>query len=141
MPTDFNNIFFDKILQSLETLINSEFKSIDVYYDEHRGNNSFLITPTSDELISHLNSGIERQYTIEIEYQIKTAGKYNKNDIKQVSNTMERLKRIIFNNMSHSNGDNWFDASIESISYERDLENIGVLKSTAIFNCNNIEII
>ena len=83
MPTSFTNIIYDKILQSLEAIINGEF-SIPVYYDQHRGNHSFLITPVADELVGHLHDGIERRYTIEIEYQITVGGTYNKNDIKQI---------------------------------------------------------
>ena len=140
MPTDFTNIIYDKILQSLETIINGEF-SIPVYYDQHRGNHSFLITPVADELVGHLHDGIERRYTIEIEYQLKVGGTYNKNDIKQVSNNMERLKTVIFNNMSYSSGDAWFDAGIDNIDYERDTEELDMLRAIATFNCTNIEII
>ncbi len=140
MPTSFTNIIYDKILQSLEAIINGEF-SIPVYYDQHRGNHSFLITPVADELVGHLHDGIERRYTIEIEYQITVGGTYNKNDIKQISNNMERLKTVIFNNMSYSSGDAWFDAGIDSIDYERDTEESDILKAIATFNCTNIEII
>jgi len=140
MPTDFTNILYSKILQSLETLINGEFNT-PVYYDQHRGNHSFLILPVADELVGHLHDGIERRYTIEIEYELKIGGTYNKNDIKQVSNTKERLKTVIFNNMSYSSGDAWFDAGIENIDYERDTENADTLRAVATFNCTNIEII
>ena len=140
MPIDYTNTINDKIMETLSSLINAEF-SIPIYYDEHRGNQSFLLLPTSDNLITHLQSGIEREYSIEIEYELKTAGAYNKNDLKQVSNIMERLKRLIFNNMSHNNGDTWFDAGLDNIEYLRDEDNQNVLKSIASFNCTNIEII
>ena len=100
-----------------------------------------MITPVADELVGHLHDGIERRYTIEIEYQITVGGTYNKNDIKQISNNMERLKTVIFNNMSYSSGDAWFDAGIDSIDYERDTEESDILKAIATFNCTNIEII
>jgi len=140
MPIDYTNTINDKIMETLANLINAEF-SIPIYYDEHRGNQSFLLIPTSDNLITHLQSGIEREYSIEIEYELKTAGVYNKNDLKQVSNIMERLKRLVFNNMSADNGDTWFDAGLENIEYLRDEDNQNVLKSIASFNCTNIEII
>ena len=140
MAITLTNIIHDKIMDSLATLINDEFNS-PVYYDEHRGNHSFLLTPTNDELITHLSDGIERQYTIEIEYQLKIGGQYNKNDFKQVSNIMERFKRLIFNNMSYSSGDSWFDAGVDSIEYSRDEDDPSILKSIANFNCANIETI
>ncbi len=140
MPLDYTNTIYDKIMESLASIINAEF-NIPVYYDEHRGNQSFLFIPAADSLVSHLQSGIEREYTIEIEYELKTGGAYNKNDLKQVSNIMERLKRLVFNNMSYDNGDTWFDAGLENIEYLRDEDGKNVLKSIATFNCTNIEII
>tara|TARA_R110002020_G_scaffold432798_1_gene642853 strand:+ start:1065 stop:1487 length:423 start_codon:yes stop_codon:yes gene_type:complete len=140
MAITFENTIYDKIVESLVTLINGEFTA-PVYYDQHKGNHSFLITPSNDELIGHLSDGIERQYTIEVQYQLKIGGQYNKNDFKQISNTMERFKRLIFNNMSYSSGDVWFDAGIENIGYERDADDDSLLRSIANFNCTNIEII
>jgi len=140
MPIDFTNTIHNKIMESLATLINAEFNT-PIYYDEHKGNHSFLLIPINDVLISHLSDGIERQYTIEVNYQIKTGGQYTKNDFKQVSNIMERFKTLIFNNMSNSDGDNWFDAGVDSIDYERNEDDASLLRGIASFNCTNIEII
>ena len=84
MPTDFVNIIFDEILEKLANIINGEF-NIPVYYDEHKGNQSFLLTPESDEIVTNVSSGMQRQYNVIIDYQLKTGGKYTKNSIKQVS--------------------------------------------------------
>ena len=54
---------------------------------------------------------------------------------------MERLKRLIFNNISYNSGDTWFDAGISNIEYERDEEDKSIIRSIATFNCTNIEII
>lgn len=140
MPITFENIIYDKIVDALHKLLADEF-NVPIYLDEHKGNQSFLIKPVSDELIGHLNSGIERQYNIEIDYQLKIGGKYSKNTFKQISNIMERLKRLIFNNISYSNGDVWFDAGIENIEYINDDDDLTILKAIASFNCTNIEII
>tara|TARA_R100000995_G_scaffold84541_1_gene63548 strand:- start:2126 stop:2548 length:423 start_codon:yes stop_codon:yes gene_type:complete len=140
MPQAYTNIIFSKIIDNLSIIINNEF-NIPVHYDEHKGNQSFLLTPESDSLISHLTSGIHRDYEVNISYQLKTGGQYTKNNFKQVSNTMERLKRLVFSNISYSNGDDWFDAGISNISYERDEEDLSLLIGLAIFNCSNIEII
>jgi len=140
MPISFTNTIHNKIMESLATIINDEY-TIPVYYDSHKGNQSWLITPQADELVTHLASGIERLYTISIEYQLKIGGEYHKNDFKQVSNIMERLKRLIFNNISYNSGDTWFDAGISNIEYERDEEDKSIIRSIATFNCTNIEII
>ena len=140
MAIDFTNTIHSKIIDSLTAIINWEF-NIPIYYDEHKGNQSWLLTPESDELVTHLSSGIERAYSVNIQYEMKSGGNYHKNDFKQISNIMERLKRLIFNNMSKDSGDTWFDAGISSIEYERDEEDKSILRSIATFNCSNIEII
>ena len=53
---------------------------------------------------------------------------------------MERLKRLIHNNSSYSNGSVWFDANINSVEYERDEDDPTLLRGIGIFNCNNIEV-
>ena len=140
MAIDFTNTIHSKIIDSLSAIINGEF-NIPIYYDEHKGNQSWLLTPESDELVTHLSSGIERAYSVNIQYEMKSGGNYHKNDFKQISNIMERLKRLIFNNMSKDSGDTWFDAGISSIEYERDEEDKSILRSIATFKCSNIEII
>tara|TARA_R110000803_G_scaffold148852_1_gene214302 strand:+ start:2261 stop:2683 length:423 start_codon:yes stop_codon:yes gene_type:complete len=140
MPTDFNNIIFDEIMENLATIINGEF-SIGIHYDEHKGNQSFLLIPESDTLLEHLSSGISREYSISVEYQVKSGGTYNKNSFKQVSNIMERFKRLVFNNISYSNGTSWFDGRITDIDYSKDEDDDTLLKGVATFVCNNIEII
>ena len=138
MPTDFTNILFTKIIEPLTSLINAEF-SVPVHYDEHRGNTSFLITPQSDSLVTQLSYGTQRDYNVEISYEVKFGGSYNKNSIKQVSSIMERLKRLIDNNPTSSNGAEFFDANISSIEYERDEDDKSLLRGIATFNCQNIE--
>lgn len=140
MPTDYTNILFTNILKPLATLVNNEF-NIPVYYDEHRGNSSFVFTPQSDDLVTQLSYGTQREYNIEINYQLKLGGNYNKDSIKQVSNIMERLKKLINSNTISNNGSEFFDANISSIEYQRDEEDISLLRGVAIFNCQNIEVL
>tara|TARA_R110002020_G_scaffold234826_2_gene446943 strand:- start:4444 stop:4866 length:423 start_codon:yes stop_codon:yes gene_type:complete len=140
MAITYSNTIYDDIMETLATIVNNEF-SVPVYYDEHKPPQSFLFTPESDDLIDHLASGIHREYTINISYELKSGGQYTKNNFKQISNTMERLKRLVFNNISYSNGDTWFDARISSIGYERDEDDQSLLRGLAVFNCSNIEII
>ena len=140
MAITFSNTIYDDIMESLSTIINDEF-SVPVYYDEHKPPQSFILRPVSDELVANLSSGMERAYTIEINYQLKIAGKYTKNTMKQVSNTMERLKRLVFNNISYLSGDKWFNGNLQSIEYEIDDEDPTLLRGLGTFICNNIETI
>ena len=140
MAITYSNTIFDDIMETLATLINDEF-SIAVYYDEHKPPQSFMLTPESDSLVSNLSSGTQREYEIEVNYQLKIGGQYTKNNMRQVSNIMERLKRLVYNNTSYSSGATWFDASISSIEYERDEDDQTLLRGIGTFNCNNIEVI
>jgi hypothetical protein len=54
---------------------------------------------------------------------------------------MERLKRLVFNNINYSSGVSWFDGRITDIDYGRDEDDDTLLKGVATFVCNNIEII
>ena len=54
---------------------------------------------------------------------------------------MERLKRLIYNNSSYTNGSIWFDANIDNITYERDDDDLSLLRGLATFSCQNIEAI
>ena len=140
MAITYSNTIYDDIMETLATLINDEF-SIAVYYDEHKPPQSFMLTPSSDELVANLSSGTQREYEIEVNYQLKIGGQYTKSNMKQVSNIMERLKRLIYNNTSYSSGATWFDANIASIEYERDEDDQTLLRGIGTFNCNNIEVI
>ena len=139
MPTDFTNILYDKIIQPLSLLINNEF-NIPVNYDEHKGNQSFVITPQSDTLVTQLSYGSQREYGISISYQLKFGGIYNKNSMKQVSSIMERLKKLINSNTISNSGSEFFEARISSIEYEVDDEDRSLLRGLALFNCQNIEV-
>ena len=140
MPVDFTNVFYDNIMESLATVINGEFKT-PVYYDSHKGNQSFLLIPVADNFITFLSTGQQREYEIQISYQLKTGGQYTKLNIKQVSLIMERLKKLIYNNKIYNNGSVWFDAHLPSIEYLRDEDDDTLLKGIATFNCNSIEVI
>ena len=138
MAITYENVVFDRIVESLNTLLADEF-SIPVRYDEHKGNQSFLITPGEDELIEQASGMQVRSYNINISYEIKSGGEYTKNNIKQVSETAERVKRLIQNNTAYSPSDvyKWHDGRIETITYAR---GDGVLSAALDFACTVTEV-
>tara|TARA_R100000773_G_scaffold44173_2_gene44381 strand:- start:756 stop:1178 length:423 start_codon:yes stop_codon:yes gene_type:complete len=140
MAITFTNIIFDEIIENLAKLINDEF-NIPVHYDEHKGVQSFLLTALSDDFVTNLSTGVQREYAVEVNYQLKIGGQYTKNNIKQVSNVMERFKRLVFNNKILSNGSEWFDAQVSSINYEQNEDDETLLNGIANFTCQNIEVI
>lgn len=140
MAITFTNIIFDEIIENLAKLINDEF-NIPVHYNEHKGVQSFLLTGLSDDFVTNLSTGVQREYGVEVNYQLKIGGQYTKNNIKQVSNVMERFKRLVFNNKILSNGSEWFDAQVSSINYEQNEDDETLLNGIANFTCQNIEVI
>ena len=138
MAITYENVVFDRIIESLNTLLADEF-SISIRYDEHKGNQSFLITPSEDELIEYNSDGQTRTYSIAISYEVVSGGEYTKNNIKQVSETAERVKRLIQNNTAYSPSDvyKWHDGRIETITYAR---GDGVLSAALDFACTVTEV-
>ncbi|QDP48487.1 MAG: hypothetical protein Unbinned6747contig1000_45 [Prokaryotic dsDNA virus sp.] len=141
MPITFENIIYDRIVDALNGLLANEF-NIPIYLDEHKGNQSFLLTPSADDINEYGNNFQSRDYTIEITYQIKIGGAYTKNSIKQVSNIAERTKRLIYNNASYSPSSSykWHDGRIESIEYVREDESPDLITAVIIFNCTSTEV-
>ena len=139
MAITYENIFYDRIINNLHSLIANEFK-IQIYYDEHQGNQSFLITPISDELEEVNANGQYRNYSVSISYQLSTSGNYDTNHIKQVALIAERMKRLIFNNKNYSvSGVNqFFNAEVTNIDYTREEELIG---ANLTINVSSLEIV
>ena len=139
MAITYENVFYDRVITSFHNLIAEEFK-IQIYYDEHKGNQSFLITPISDELDELTANGQSRDYSISVSYQLNTTGNYDTNHVKQVALIAERMKRLIFNNKNYSvSGVNqFFNAEVSSIEYTRE-ENL--LGANLTINVSSLEII
>jgi hypothetical protein len=142
MAITYENVIFDRVIDSLQTIIADEFK-IQIYFDEHEGNQSFLITPAEDVLEDSLTSGQIRHYTVSIEYQLHSAGNYTKNSMKQVSSVTERMKRLLYNNRNYivSGTTQFYNGIVENIVYTRDEEDQSILRSNTLFTCATMELV
>ena len=141
MSIDYENIIHDRVMDGLQTLLANEF-NIPVYYDEHKGNQSFLLSPSSDSLDEYGQNFQSRGYGVEIDYQLKIGGQFTKNSVKQISNIAERVKRLIFDNASYSPSSTykWHDGNIESIEYTRDEGEPDLINAIINFNCTSTEV-
>ena len=139
MAISFENVIFDRVLENVNSIIANEF-GIQIFYDEHQGNQSFLLQPVSDEIIDTLSSGQIREVTISIQYELDLSNKINKNSFKQVMMITERLKRLLFNNNTYSvSGTNQFrNGSVGSVIYEQEDDKI---RSTTTFSCQTLELV
>ena len=130
----FENVIYFRVIEKLHNLLANEF-FIPIYFDEHRGNQSFVIRPLEDNLEQIFSNGQDREYVVMIEHKLLSGGSFNRNHIKQASETYERVKKLIFNNIRHEN--NWHNGRIESIVTTRDEE---ALFSEIQFNCTSREV-
>ena len=142
MAISYENVIYDRVIESLSSIIADEF-SIPIHYDAHEGNQSFLITPVSDELEESLTSGQIRNCEVEISYQLTSSGNYTKNSVKQVSEIAERLKRLLYNNRNYavSGTTKFFNGIVNGINYERDEDNEELLRSVLSFTCTTMELV
>ena len=142
MAISYENVIYDRVIESLSSIIADEF-SIPIHYDAHEGNQSFLITPVSDELDELLTSGQTRNVEVSISYELSRSGNYTKNSVSQISNIAERLKRLLYNNKVYevSGNNKYFNGSVESIVYERDEDNDELLRAVTSFTCQTLELV
>ena len=144
MAITYENVIFDRVIDNLHTVIADEF-FIPVLYDEfaERGNQSFLITPVSDEYMEEINIGQVRNYTVNVNYQIDFAGNYTKDSLKQVALIAERYKRLMYNNRNYSVSGTrqFYNAIVESIEYGRDEDNPDLLSVNMATTVSAMEIV
>jgi len=142
MAITYENVIYDRIVDNLHTIIADEF-SIPIYFDEHEGNQSFLITPVTDEIEDSLTGGQVRNYTVQVSYELQSGGNYTKNSVKQVSEITERLKRLLYNNRDYtvSGTSQFYNGIVNGIIYERDEDDQNLLRSVSSFTCTTMELI
>ena len=144
MAITYENVIYDRVIDSLQTILADEF-SIPVLFDNtaERGNQSFLITPAGDDLEEPVVTGQVRNYTVSINYELLSAGNYTKNSVKQVTEITERLKRLLYNNRTYSvSGTNrFYNGSVNTIAYERDEDDPGIIRSITSLTVTTMELI
>lgn len=134
----YSNIFQERIIIGLTTLMNQEFKT-PIVFDEHKGNQSFLIMNQNEGLVSYLSNAEHREFNLTIQYRLKQPSYgHSVNTLNAVSLKMERLRKLIFTNRTLNNGADWFDAKIESVEYLKDEEENNFILSNAEFVCSSI---
>jgi hypothetical protein len=124
----------DDVLQGIEDLIETEF-SFPVSYDDHRGNESILLIPISDELLDYNSASQTREYTVNVEYELVQNGQMNYDHL---TKRAERIKRLLTNNST--NGTKWYNGRNESIEYQQDDDEQDKKRAVITFSCNITEV-
>lgn len=141
---EFNNVFKDKVLDNIQKLIKQTIPSVPLFYDEHRGQESFLIRPVSDTFVDYASNTHIRTFTTTISFEIHTGSEFTKDkDIKRLTDVAELLKRIFFNNrdLEALGISDWYNARIIDVVYERDAEDTERERCVLTLECNVNEVI
>ena len=136
----FTNNFKTTVLDNIQKLIKQTIPSIPLYYDRHRGQESFLLRPVSDNFIEYASNAHVRIYTVEISFEIESGSDFTRNkDILRMTDIAELVKRIFFDNRNLI--DAWYNASVASVVYERDEEDTEKERFILTLECNVNEVI
>ena len=97
---DYNLTTNKNVLQNLTTLINGEFRTAAIRYDDkYSGTSYFKLTPVEDNVVELRTKGVLREYSVTIQYFEKQIGRYTKTkSLDNRINIIERLKEILRQN-------------------------------------------
>ena len=141
---EFENIFKGRVLDNIQKLIKQTLPNVPLYYDEHKGQESFLIIPVSDTFIDYASNAHIRTYTTEISFQIHSGAEFTKrHDVQRLTDKAELVKRIFFNNrdLEALGIKEWFNGRVTDIIYQRDEEDAEIERFVLTFECNVNEVI
>ena len=134
----FENIYKDRVLDNIQKLIKQTIPSVPLYYDEHKGQESFLIRPISDTFIDYASNAHIRTYVTEISFQVHAGSEFNRANIQRLTDKAELVKRIFFDNrdLELLNINQWFNGKVTEIIYEKDEEDTERERFVMTFECN-----
>ena len=135
----FENIYKNRVIDNIQKLIKQTIPSVPLYYDEHKGQESFLIRPISDTFIDYASNAHIRQYVTEISFEIHSGSEFTRNhDVQRLTDKAELVKRIFFDNrdLELLNVNQWFNAKVTDIVYERDTEDTERERFVMTLECN-----
>tara|TARA_Y100001937_G_scaffold51797_1_gene71870 strand:+ start:238 stop:675 length:438 start_codon:yes stop_codon:yes gene_type:complete len=144
VKVEFENIFKKRVLDNIQKLIKQTMPNIPLYYDEHKGQESFLIIPVSDTFIDYASNAHIRAFTTDISFESLSGAEFTRNhDLQRLTDRAEHVKKIFFNNrnLEVSNVNQWFNGRVVDIIYERDEENADIERFILTFECNVNEVV
>ena len=104
MAITFENVFKDKILDTVRTFLNTEFAgTISVYTGDFKnmGNQSIRLTPVGNELSELMSSGEVREYIVDIGYYFKEKA-LKKDAWEHILRMVSRIENLFDDNRSNT---------------------------------------
>jgi len=135
----FENIFKNRVIDNIQKLIKQSIPGVPLFYDEHKGQESFLIRPVSDNFVDYASNAHIRQYEVEISFQIHSGSEFTRDkDIQRLTDIAELLKRIFFDNrdLEALGITEWYNGKVSSVIYERDSDDTELERCILNFECN-----
>ena len=132
MAITFENVFKDKILDTIRTFLNTEFAgTISVYTGNFKnmGNQSIRLTPVGNDLTQKLSTGEIREYIVDIGYYFKE--KALKRDAwEHILRMVSRIENLFNDNLNNT----YFDGRLvsmrinEKTAEEEEIEGLNAVK-------------
>ena len=144
MSITFENIYKDRVIDNIQKLLKENLSSIPVLYDQHRGQESFLIVPESDSFVDYASNVHIREFSTSINYQLRKGGEYTKdNQLNRLTMVAEIVKRILFDNrnLESDNVSQWYSGQVLSVEYTRDEDDETISNAIITFQCNINEVV
>ena len=144
MAITFENIYKDRVIDNIQKLLKENLSSIPVLYDQHRGQESFLIVPESDSFVDYASNVHIREFSTSINYQLRKGGEYTKdNQLNRLTMVAEIVKRILFDNrnLESDNVSQWYSGQVLSVEYTRNEDDETISNAIITFQCNINEVV
>lgn len=144
MAITFENIYKERVIDNIQKLLKENLSSIPVLYDQHRGQESFLIVPESDSFVDYASNVHIREFSTSINYQLRKGGEYTKdNQLNRLTMVAEIVKRILFDNrnLESDNVSQWYSGQVLSVEYTRDEDDETISNAIITFQCNINEVV
>ena len=144
MAITFENIYKIREIDNIQKLLKENLSSIPVLYDQHRGQESFLIVPESDSFVDYASNVHIREFSTSINYQLRKGGEYTKdNQLNRLTMVAEIVKRILFDNrnLESDNVSQWYSGQVLSVEYTRDEDDETISNAIITFQCNINEVV
>ena len=144
MAITFENIYKNRVIDNIQKLLKENLSSIPVLFDQHRGQESFLIVPESDSFVDYVSNVHIREFSTSINYQLRKGGEYTKdNQLNRLTMVAEIVKRILFDNrnLESDNVSQWYSGQVLSVEYTRDEDDETISNAIITFQCNINEVV
>ena len=104
MVISFENVFKDKILDTIRSFLNTEFTgTIPVYTGSFKnmGSQSIRLTPVGNDLVDNLSTGEIREYIVEVAYYFKEKS-VKRDTWEHILRQISRMENLFNDNLNNT---------------------------------------